>query len=192
MADSSTDDFLEVPAEATPAYAEEIATPRPGRRMPAAVTTGAWLAVGLVVGAIAVATLHSNTGSAANGFAGGPAATANQVPAGPGQGFAGGAPPGGFGGPGGGPGGGRGGGLAGEQHVVGTLTAVGTASITVNSASGTATYPIESSTVLVKGGQRASLSALTVGDSVVVHVYPQNGSTHVELVIDSDGATTET
>jgi hypothetical protein len=185
MADSSTDDFLEVPAEATPAYAEELATPRPGRRMPAAVTTGAWLVVGLLVGAIGVAALHSNTGSAANGFAGGPAATANQVPgAGPGQGFAGGAPPGGFGGPGGG--------LAGEQHVVGTLTAVGAASLTGQSARGTATYPIESSTVLVKGGQRASLSALTVGDTVVVHVYPQNGSTHVELVLDSDGATTET
>ena len=72
------------------------------------------------------------------------------------------------------------------------MTAVGAASITVTSAIGTATYPIESSTVLVKGGQRASLSALTVGDTVVVHVYPQNGSTHVELVLDSDGATTET
>jgi len=191
MADSSTDDFLEVPPEATPAYAEDVATPRPGRRMPAAVTTGAWLAVGLVVGAIGVAALHSNnTGSASNGFAGGPAATANQVPgAGPGQGLAGGPPPGGFGGPGGG----RGGGPAGEQHVVGTLTAVGSASITVKSASGTATYPIESNTVLVKGGQRvSSLSALTVGDTVVVHVYPQNGSTHVEVVLDSDGATTET
>ena len=190
MADSSPDDFLEAPPEATPAYAEDVATPRPGRRMPAAVTTGAWLAVGLVVGAIGVAALHTNsTGNATNGFAGGPTAAANQVPgAGPQQGFAGGPPAGGVGGPGG-----PGGGLAGEQHVVGTLTSVGAASITVKSASGTATYPIESTTVLVKGGQRvSSLSALTVGDTVVVHVYPQNGSTHVELVLDSDGSTTET
>ena len=55
---------------------------------------------------------------------------------------------------------------------------------------GTATYPIESSTLLIKDGQRVSSpSALTVGDTVVVHVYPQNGSTHTEMVID--GAPTD-
>lgn len=200
MADLSDDDFLDVPQDATPAYADQVTTAAPRRRLPTAVTTGGWLAVGVVVGVIAVAALHSSTGNtAATGIAGAPAAAANQNPGtGPQQGFAGGPPPGGFGGPGGGPGG-R---LAGEQHIVGSLTAVGSASITVKNAEGTATYPIEASTVLVKGGQRvSSLSALTVGDTVVVHVYPLNGSTHVELVIDGaprggddngTGTTTET
>ena len=68
---------------------------------------------------------------------------------------------------------------------MGTLTAVGPASITVQTSSGAATYPIESSTLLIKDGQRVSSpSALKVGDTVVVHVYPQNGSTHTEMVID--------
>jgi hypothetical protein len=30
----------------------------------------------------------------------------------------------------------------------------------------------------------SSLSALKAGDTVVVHVYPQNGSTHTEMVLD--------
>lgn len=182
MADFSDDDFLDVPEDATPAYADPITTATSRRRLPAAVTTGAWLAVGVVVGVIAVAALHSTSGNSATGLAGAPAAAANQVPGtGPQQGFAGGPPPGAFGGAGGGPGGG----VAGEQHIVGTLAAVGSASITVKSNDGTTTYPIESSTILVKGGQRVSSpSALTVGDTVIVHVYPLNGSTHVELVID--------
>jgi hypothetical protein len=174
-----SDDFLDVPADTTPAHAEEVTTPAPRRRMPVAVATAAWLAVGLVVGAVGVAALHStNTTNGATGIAGAPAAAANQIPgAAPRQGFAGGPPPGAFGGPGGG--------LAGEQHIMGTLAAVGSSSITVKSSAGTATYPIESSTVLVKDGRRvSSLSALTVGDTVVVHVYPQNGSNHVELVLD--------
>jgi hypothetical protein len=169
MADTTDEDFLEVPQDAAPSYAEEISAPARRRRVPAAVTTGAWLAVGLVVGAIGVAAIHSTR--TADGADGAPAAATNQVPGFGGSGFGG----SGFGG-------GR---LAGEQHLFGTLSAVGASSITVTSTSGTATYPIESGTVLVKDGQRvSSLSSLKVGDTVVVHVYPSDGSNHVEIVID--------
>lgn len=175
MADSPTDDFLDAPEPAAPAYAEEtIAGGSSGRKGLATwMSTGAWLLAGLVIGALVVAMLHTNK---SNNAAGLPAA--NQAPTGQlpnGQ-----IPNGGFGG-------GFGGGLPGEQHIIGTLTGVGSSSITVRSPSGTATYPIESSTLLIKDGQRVSSpSSLKTGDTVVVHVYPQNGSTHTEMVIDGD------
>jgi len=162
----STYDFLDAP---------EPAPAAPPRRGAAGwMSTGAWLVAGLVLGALVVAMLHTNKSASATGLpAGSPAA--NQAPNGPPA--AGGFP--------GGPGGGFRSGLPGEQHLVGTLTAVGPSSITVSDNGSSATYPIESSTVLVKNGQRVSSpSALTVGDTVVVHVYPRNGSTHTERVID--------
>ena len=191
MADTTTEDFLDAPEPVAPAYADDAALP-PRHRVPTWIATGGWLLVGLIVGALVVAMLHSNKAASATGLPGAP--TANQAPGGqaPQQGFAG--PPGGFGG-------GPRGGLPGEEHVVGTLSAVGASTITVKSASGTATYPIDATTLLVKDGQRvSSLAALTVGDTVVVHVYPSNGSTRVEMVLDgvppgdddNTGTTTET
>lgn len=182
MADS-TEDFLDAPEPLAPPAADETLPAGPARRGLATwMSTGAWLLAGLVIGALVVALLHNNSSTNATGVPGAPAA--NQAPTGqaPTGQLPGNAPAGGFGG---GLGGGFGGGLPGEQHVVGTLTAVGASSITVNTASGTATYPIESSTLLIKDGQRvASTSAMKAGDTVVVHVYPQNGSTHTEMVID--------
>jgi hypothetical protein len=93
--------------------------------------------------------------------------------------------PGGVAPGGAGPGGFGGGRLDGEQHISGTLTSVTASSITVTTASGASTYPIEATTALVKDGRRvSSTSQLGIGDTVVVHVYPQNGSQHVEVVID--------
>lgn len=177
MADNFTEDFLATPEPVVPAYAEEATATSTRRRGPAAwMSTGAWLLAGLVLGATVVAMLHTSKPAGAAGLPGAP--SANQAPAGQGpqQGFTGG-PPGGFGS-------GIGGGLPGEQHVVGTLTSVGGSSITVKSTNGTTTYPIDARTLLVKNGQRVPLSALTAGDPVVVHAYPSNGSTQVELVLD--------
>src|SRR4051794_31891919 len=196
MADPTSEDFLDAPEPATPAYAEEIQAGGPARRGLATwMSTGAWLLAGLVIGALVVAMLHNNSSTNASGLpAGAPAANqaptgqlpSGQVPNGQvpnGQVPNGQPPAGAFGG-------GFRGGLPGEEHIVGTLTGVGAASVTVKSTNGTATYPVESSTLLIKDGQRVSSpSALTVGDTVVVHVYPQNGSTHTEMVID--GAPTD-
>ena len=186
MADPTSEDFLDAPEPATPAYAEEIQAGGPARRGLATwMSTGAWLLAGLVIGALVVALLHNNSSTNASGLPGG-APAANQAPTGQlpnGQVPNGQPPAGAFGG-------GFRGGLPGEEHIVGTLTGVGAASVTVRGTNGTATYPIESSTLLIKDGQRVSSpSALTVGDTVVVHVYPQNGSTHTEMVID--GAPTD-
>ena len=190
MADSSSEDFLDAPEPAAPAYAEGTMEGGSARRNGIAtwMSTGAWLLAGLVIGALVVAMLHNNSSTSATSLPGG-APAANQAPTGqvpngqvpngqlPG-GVTGGPPAGAFGG-------GFGGGLPGEQHIVGTLTAVGPSSIAVTSTSGTATYPIQSDTLLVKDGQRvSSLSALKAGDTVVVHVYPLNGSTHTEMVLD--------
>lgn len=95
---------------------------------------------------------------------------------------------GGFGGP---PGGeltapdqaqGMPGGLQGEQHIQGSLTAKTASSITVKSASGSATYKVLSSTQIVRNGSIATLSDVKVGDPVLVHVYPASGSS--DLVVE--------
>ena len=176
MADTTPDeDFLDGSGANHPAYADVATTPT-RRRVPAAVATAAWVVVGLVVGVVGIAVWHSGRDANASGV---PAAVSNQ-PVGNQQGA-----PGGFAAPGAG---GRGvdGGRDGEQHVFGTLTAVGASTITVRTQAGsTTTYPIDRSTQLVKDGQQvSSLSAMHAGDQVVVHVYPLNGVTHVERVLD--------
>ena len=63
-------------------------------------------------------------------------------------------------------------GFAGEQHLTGTLTAVGDSTVTVESSSGTATYQVVSDTQIVRDGAAAQLSDLEAGNPVLVHVYP--------------------
>jgi len=179
MAEDTSEDFLYSPPVDHLDYAHP-AEPDGARRrrLPVVAVTAAWLAVGLVVGVIAVAVLHSGRAASANGLPA--AATGNQQQLPPGQGF----PGPGFGGPGGGGPGGRSG-FGGEQHVVGTLSTVGSSSITVRAAGTTTTYRIDATTQLVKDGQPvSSLAAMHVGDRVLVHVYTINGTTHVERVID--------
>jgi hypothetical protein len=77
------------------------------------------------------------------------------------------------------------GGRDGEQHVQGTLTAVGAASITVKTSSGTTSYPITSSTQILRNGSPATLPDLKVGDPVEVHVIASTtgGAATVERVL---------
>src|SRR3954452_21670454 len=114
MADPTSEDFLDAPEPATPAYAEEIQAGGPARRGLATwMSTGAWLLAGLVIGALVVALLHNNSSTNASGLpAGAPAA--NQAPTGQlpnGQVPNGQPPAGAFGG-------GFRGGLPGEEHLV--------------------------------------------------------------------------
>jgi hypothetical protein len=77
----------------------------------------------------------------------------------------------------GGPGGTGGfGGVAGEQRIVGTLRAVGDSSITVTTTSGTQTYQVSDATEIAQDGAPASLSDLTTGEVVLVHLVPSNNS----------------
>jgi hypothetical protein len=166
-----------------------------------AVRPAAWLAAGVVAGAVAVAAWHSSqtttplaSPAAAQGQlpGGAQAPSGGQAPNGQGpngQGPNGQAPNGapGFGGPGGpgagapGFGGAGPGGRAGEQHLNGAVTAVGTSSVTVRLANGsTATYGVIASSDIVKDGARVSLSAIKPGDAVFLHVYPVNGHLVVE------------
>jgi hypothetical protein len=83
------------------------------------------------------------------------------------------------------------GGQDGEQRLTGTLTAVSASRLTVRTSSGSATYQVVSQTQIVRNGVLASASDLKVGDRVLVHVFPANGSDGVlERVIVVPGAAT--
>jgi hypothetical protein len=128
------------------------------RRGPVAAAKAAVLVVigVLAGGGIAYAAGHHATSTASTGI--------GQPPAGaPGAGF---------------------GGRAGEQHIAGTLTAVGSSSVTVQSSSGTATYTVDAGTQIVRDGAPATLSQLRAGDAVFLHVYPASsgGRLHVERI----------
>jgi hypothetical protein len=68
------------------------------------------------------------------------------------------------------------GGRDGEVRLVGTLTAVSGAKVTVRSAAGSATYTITSSTRIMRNGSEAQPSDLRAGDVVLVHAFPSSGS----------------
>jgi hypothetical protein len=180
MSDTHTDDFLDVEPYAVSGTEEPGSIPPPRRKAQGAAVTAGWLVAGLAVGATGVAVWASHSNNTAGSAT---AATGGQP--GAGQQFA--PPNAGTGGPpaGGNFGGGGGGPMAGEQHLSGTLGSVGASTFSLTTSTGTASYTIDSATLLVKNGQRVtSLSSLQPGDQVVVHVYPLNGKTHVEMVID--------
>jgi hypothetical protein len=85
------------------------------------------------------------------------------------------------------------GGVAGEQRVVGTISAVGDSSITIATPSGTATYQVSDATEIAKDGAQAALSDLSAGEVVLVHLVPgSSGSTDpadmtVERIIAGTG-----
>jgi hypothetical protein len=64
----------------------------------------------------------------------------------------------------------------GEVRLVGTLTAVSGAKVTVKSPGGSATYTITSSTRIVRNGSEAQASDLRAGDVVLVHAFPSSSS----------------
>ena len=83
----------------------------------------------------------------------------------------------------------RGGGVAGEQRIQGTVTAKTSTTVTVKSSSATSTYTVNATTEIVRDGQAASLSAVQVGDPVVVHVYPSSsGQMLVERLLAGSSA----
>ncbi|MGZ6827884.1 MAG: DUF5666 domain-containing protein, partial [Mycobacteriales bacterium] len=132
---------------------------------------------GLVAGAIGVTAISSSSSAASTGSAG----SAPRFGGAPGQGPQGG-PPGGVDG-------GRGG-VAGETRLRGTITAVGSASLTVKGLDGTTTtVPVNGATEIVRDGSSASLSALRAGDQVLVHVVPSGTSTVAERVFAGTSAT---
>lgn len=97
-----------------------------------------------------------------------------------------GAPGGAVGGAVGGPGGSGGGSLGfqpTDYHLSGTITAVGSGTVTIKTSSGaTTTYTVTSSTHLMRNGTTASLSAFQAGDSVVGSTTTQNGIQLNDLV----------
>jgi hypothetical protein len=147
------------------------------------------VAAGAVAGALIVNAIGglggSNTAAVQPAGAGQNGTVPNGVA--PGGGVQGGAP----GAQGGVPGQGLRGGLGGqdgEQRLTGTLTAVSASRLTVRTSSGPATYQVVSQTEIVRNGAVASASDLKVGDRVLVHVFPANGSDGVlERVIAVTG-----
>jgi len=198
MTETYHDDFLQGTPEGTggtgaPAGDDVIASePAPRRLFSGRVSTAGWLLAGLAIGAVGVGAWHSShtSNNNANALPGGvPAAASGTAPGGtngtaPGAQSFGGGFGGGFSDPGG---------FGGEQHLSGTIASISGSTIAITTGSGTSSYTIDSSTQLVKDGQQvSSLSVMHKGDSVLLHVYPLNGKTHVERVIDGTSTTTTT
>ena len=74
-------------------------------------------------------------------------------------------------------------GFDGEQHLQGTVTAIGAGSVTVQTSGGTATYVVNAATDIRRNGAPAQLSDLRAGDAVLVHVYPSGGASVAERVL---------
>ncbi len=122
-------------------------------------------AAGLLIGAGAVFAVEHHSGSSA--AAGSAAAAAVADPSLP---------------SGGGP-------VAGEQHVQGTIAAKTSTTVTVKSTSGTATYTVNATSEIVRNGRAATLSAIRVGDPVLVHVFPSaSGQMLVERLLAGSSA----
>lgn len=164
------------------AYASEPdAVESPGPRRPSSTTmrmAALVAAAALAGGGVTYVVSHdSSSGGTAQVASTG---TTGQAPGGQGA-------PGGTGGPGGF------GGVDGEQRIVGTVSAVGSSSITVATTSGTQTYQVSGATEIAKDGVQASLSDLSTGEVVLVHLVPgSNGSTDpadmtVERIIAGTG-----
>ena len=168
-----------LPAELQAASADVIeqAPPSPRRTL---LRGAGIVATGVVAGAIAVAALQSSSGASPAAVSGSTQQPAGQAGA-SGQGFRGGPPPGGgFGGPGGG--------VAGETRLSGTLSAVGVSSITVKAADGTSTtVPVNGTTEIINNGASASLSVLSSGEQVLVHVVPSGSGTVAERIFAGTG-----
>lgn len=134
------------------------------------------LATGLIAGAIGIATIQGSSGSNASNAS----QAANSQQQGPGGRFQGG-PPGGFAG-----GSGGAGQIAGETRVAGTLSAVGSSSITVKVGSTgdgtTITIPVNGTTEILRNGATAKLANLKTGEQVFVHVIPSGSSTVAERI----------
>ena len=164
---------------------------RARRSAKSALSATGLLLAGLLVGAVAVWAVQSQSSDAAQ--TGATSGLGNQLPLGQGNGNghsgqSGQVPNGQLpNGTGNGPSGqvpNGGGGLAGERRLVGTITAVGRSTVSVKAMGGgsSQTYTVGSDTEIVRNGSRAKLSDLKVGDLAFLHVYPQGSTTMVERI----------
>jgi hypothetical protein len=71
------------------------------------------------------------------------------------------------------------GGPGGTLSSSGTVTAVGTSSVTIQTSSATTTYAVTSSSDIDKNGE-STLSALAVGDAVTFSTVTTNGTTAID------------
>lgn len=79
------------------------------------------------------------------------------------------------------------GGIVGEQRLSGTLTAVTSDSLTLRVSGSETTYALTSASQVVVDGQPATVSDLSKGDAVLMHVIPgANGDFVVERVFAGD------
>jgi hypothetical protein len=155
------------PAEAKPSRRPSATTTRMAALLAAAALAGGGVTYALTQGSADSTTpVASSTGQLPGT---GTQDGTGTVPQGPGGGF------------GGGPGG-----VDGEQRIVGTLTGVGDSSITVTTSSGEQTYQVSDATEIAKDGAQASLSDLSTGETVLVHLIPSSsGSTAAsDLVVE--------
>jgi hypothetical protein len=166
VVESSGDDWL-TPMHADPLTSSDSPSTHPSLQRRTTLIRAGLVAAGGLVGALAVTTLHHGASQPLT-----PAANAGTLNGGGTQGLPGQPAAGGF----------APGGRAGEQHLAGTLTAVGSSTVTVRSTAGTATYTITSNTQIVRNGALTTLSALKVGDTVFVHVYP--GTSGSRLLVE--------
>jgi hypothetical protein len=153
--------------------ADEIATPPMSSRA-RRIAGGAGLVVGgLLAGTIGITAVQAATGATKTQQ---PSAAQQALPqqGQPQQGLTQGAGPGATQGgpPAGGFGGRRGGAVAGEQRVYGTVASVFTNAVTITTNNGKVTYVVNGTTDVRRNGQPITLSALQVGESVFLHVYP--------------------
>ena len=65
----------------------------------------------------------------------------------------------------------------------GTITAMGTSSVTIKTSSGTTTYPVTSSSDLEKNGSTTTLSGLAVGDDVGFSTVTSDGTTAIDELV---------
>lgn len=167
---SPFDDWLPPPPDAPDVLASGPAQPR---NRPRWIRVLALAVAGVLGGGgVAYAAGHSSGDASASTSAVGTAATSED-------------PPGGATGSRAdhiGPAGGQAGGLAGEQHLQGTVTAVGGSSVTVQTSAGTHAYQVTSSTEIVVNGAPATLAQVKAGQPVLVHVYP--GSSKGRLLVE--------
>lgn len=166
--------------DAYPGEPDAVASPGPRRPSNTVLRMAALVAAAAVAGGgvTYVLTHGSSSGGTAQVASTG---TAGQLPGGTGtapQGGTGTQPGTGQGGPGGGFGG-----VDGEQRIIGTISAVGSSSITVATSSGTQTYPVSGSTEIAQDGAQASLSDLTKGEVVLVHLIPSSSGSS-DLVVE--------
>ena len=115
----------------------------------------ALVAAGVVTGGILASTLTANAATSSSSSAATPSASASAAA---------------------GPGSCRGGAAL---SLSGTVTAVGTSSVTIKTASGTTTYAVNSSSDIDKNGE-AQLSSLAVGDAVRFGTTTVNGTVTID------------